>query len=116
MLPSFRNQSIGLLCKSIDWFLYGGNTSTLNINSIRYKSDNLKTIINENLDILCISESKVDKCFTTAQFMLPGYHTPYCPDISDRKRGLLVYIKSRLPSRLLKTLIYQVVFKLSLLR
>ena len=24
-LPSCRNQSIDLLCKSIDWFLYGGN-------------------------------------------------------------------------------------------
>ena len=34
--------------------------------------------------------------------MLPGYHKPYCLDISDRKGGLLVYIKSRLPSRLLK--------------
>ena len=35
--------------------------------------------------------------------MLPEYHKPYCPDISDRKGGLLVYIKSHLPSRLLKT-------------
>ena len=73
--------------------------SYLNINSIRYKFDNLKTIINENLDILCIAESKIDKSFTTAQFMLPGYHNL---DISDRKGGLLVYIKSHLPSRLLK--------------
>ena len=73
--------------------------SYLNINSIRYKFDNLKTIINENLDILCIAESKIDKSFTTAQLMLPGYHNL---DISDRKGGLLVYIKSHLPSRLLK--------------
>ena len=35
-------------------------------------------------------------------FMLPGYHKPYRLDISDRKGGLLVYIKSHLPSRLLK--------------
>ena len=76
--------------------------SYLNINSIRYKFDNLKTIINENLDILCIAESKIDKSFTTAQFMLPGYQKPYRLDISDRKGGLLVYIKSHLPSRLLK--------------
>ena len=34
--------------------------------------------------------------------MLPGYHKPYRLDISDRKGGLLVYIKSHLPSRLLK--------------
>ena len=25
MLPSHRNKSIDLLCKSIDWFLYEGN-------------------------------------------------------------------------------------------
>ena len=28
VLPSYRNQSIDLLCKSIDWFLYQGNTGT----------------------------------------------------------------------------------------
>ena len=28
VLPSYRNQSIDLLCKSIDWFLYEGNTGT----------------------------------------------------------------------------------------
>ena len=27
VLPSYRNQSIDLLCKSMDWFLYKGNTS-----------------------------------------------------------------------------------------
>ena len=28
VLPSYRNQSIDLLCKSIDWFLHEGNTGT----------------------------------------------------------------------------------------
>ena len=28
LLPSYRNQSIDVLCKSIDWFLYEGNTGT----------------------------------------------------------------------------------------
>ena len=49
-----------------------------------------------------LKESKIDKSFTTALFMLPGYHKPYRLDISDRKGGLIVYIKSHLPSRLLK--------------
>ena len=26
VLPSYRNQSIEMLCKSVDWFLYEGNT------------------------------------------------------------------------------------------
>ena len=25
MFPSYRNQSVDLLCKSTDWFLYDGN-------------------------------------------------------------------------------------------
>ena len=75
----------------------------LNINSIRNKFDNLKVIVNENIDILCIAESKIDKSFPTAQFLLPGYHKPFRLDISDRKGGLLVYVKSYLPSRLLKS-------------
>ena len=32
MLPSYRNQSIDLHSKSIDWFLYEGNTGTYWVN------------------------------------------------------------------------------------
>ena len=28
VLPSYRNQSIDLMCKSVDWFLYEGNAGT----------------------------------------------------------------------------------------
>ena len=48
---------------------------------MRYNFDNLKTIINENLDVLCIAESKIDKSFTTAHLMLPGYQQTYRLDI-----------------------------------
>ena len=75
--------------------------SYLNINSIRNKFDNLKLIIDQNVDILCIAETKIDESFPTAQFILPGYHKPYRLDITDKQGGLLVYIKSRLPSKLL---------------
>ena len=32
VLPSYRNQSIDFLYKSIDWFLYEGNTGILPFN------------------------------------------------------------------------------------
>ena len=32
MLRTYRNQSIGLLSKSTDWFLYEGNTGTQWVN------------------------------------------------------------------------------------
>ena len=50
--------------------------SYLNINSIRKKFDGLKLIVNGNVDILCITETKIDESFSTAQFLLPGYHKP----------------------------------------
>ena len=31
MFPSYGNQSIDLMCKSIDWFLYEGNTGTYRV-------------------------------------------------------------------------------------
>ena len=73
----------------------------LNINSIRKKLDDLKVIVYENVDILCIAETKIDESFPTAQFLWSGYHKPYRLDISDKQGGLLIYIKAHLPSRLL---------------
>ena len=72
--------------------------SYLNINSIRNKFDNLKLIIDEHVDIQCVGETKIGNSFPTAQFSWPGYHKPYSLDISDRRWGLLLFIKSHLPS------------------
>ena len=62
--------------------------SYLNINSIRNKFDNLKLIIDEHVDILCVAETKIDNSFPTAQFSWPGYHRSNRLDISDRQGGL----------------------------
>ena len=41
MFPSYRNQSIDLLCKPTDWFLYEGNTGIQWVNGcgFGYKAD-----------------------------------------------------------------------------
>ena len=75
--------------------------SYLNTNSIRKSFDDLKLIINENVDILCIAETKIDESFPTAQFFLPGYHKPYHLNIPDKQAGLLIYMIAYLLSRLL---------------
>ena len=68
------------------------------MNSIRNKFDDLKLIIDEKVDVLCIAESEIDEPFPTAQFNSPGYSKPYRLDISGKQGGLLVSIKSHLPS------------------
>ena len=51
-----------------------------------------REVVMENVDILAIAETKIDESFPTAQFLLVGYHSPY-------RLGILVYVKSSIPSR-----------------
>ena len=48
----------------------------ININSIRYKFDSLVSALMKNIDILMISETKIDSSFPTAQFSIDGYSPP----------------------------------------
>ena len=66
----------------------------LNINSIRHKLKNLHTFLGDNIDVLAISETKLDESFTTSKLILPGKKTPFRLDYSDSSGGLLVYARS----------------------
>ena len=44
----------------------------LNINSLRNKFDSLAEILHSNVDILLISETKIDSSFPAAQFIIEG--------------------------------------------
>ena len=75
------------------------NFAYLNINSVRNKFENFKKIINGNVDIFTISETKLDGFFHTSQFELDGYYSPFCLDITKQSGGLLMYINSSIPLR-----------------
>ena len=64
----------------------------LNINSLKYKLEALKLIINRNLDIILLSETKLDDSFPSAQFMLKNFSIPYRPDRNSNGGGLLLYV------------------------
>ena len=75
------------------------NFADLDINSVRNKFENFKEIINGNVDIFTIAETKLDCSFLTSQFELEGYYSPFRLDITKQSGGLLVYIRSSIPSR-----------------
>ena len=80
--------------------------SHININSIRKKFDNLKHIISGSVDILLISETKIDSSFPSKQFILDGYSLPYRFDRTengDKGGGLLLFVRKDIPSKALKT-------------
>ena len=49
----------------------------LNINSIPNKFDQLKLFVQGKVDILIVTETKLDSTFPTSQFMIDGYSEPY---------------------------------------
>ena len=57
-----------------------------------------------NIDILCIAETKLDSSYPTSQFSFPGYSAPFRldgPKVKGASGGLLVYIKEDIPAKVL---------------
>ena len=77
--------------------------SYINVNSITNKLDDLKILVAQAVDILCLSETKLYETFPTAQFV--GFKKPYQKtrhiDVTSNSVGLLFYVKSNLPSKLI---------------
>ena len=74
----------------------------LNIHSIRNKfSFFFVSQIGNNLDILLISETKLDDKFPTAQFLQDGFKKPYRLDCCSKGGSLLLFVRDDIPSRLL---------------
>ena len=75
--------------------------SYININSIRNKFRSLCSLISSNVDILSIAETKLDYSFPNAQFLIPNFHQQFRLNISRNSRGLLVFVRSSIPARML---------------
>ena len=76
----------------------------LNINSIRNKFDSLVDIVNNNIDILMISETKLDLSFPNDQFHIYGFSELYRKfNRNDTGGGILSYIREYIPSKLIVT-------------
>ena len=72
--------------------------SYLNINSIRNKFGDADKIIDGNINILDIAERKKMNLFPIISSYIPII-SPYILDITERKAGLMVFVKSHIPSR-----------------
>ena len=75
--------------------------SHININSIRNKFELLAEAVTGNADILIVTETKIDESFPTSQFIIPGFTSPYRFDTTEDGRGILVYIREDITSKLL---------------
>ena len=65
-----------------------------NINSLRYKFDDLKEIVSKSLpDILVFAETKLDNSFTNSQFFLQDYFEPTRKDNTRHSGGIIEFVR-----------------------
>ena len=73
----------------------------LNINSLRNKFQSLVEIVHGNIDILILTETKLDNTFPDNQFFIPGYKKPYRLDRNKNGGGVMIYVREDIPSDIL---------------
>ena len=78
----------------------------LNINSIRNKFDFLADIVKDNIDVLMISESKLDDSFPDSQFLIEGFGKPFRLDRNRNGGGIMLFIWSDIPAKVIKKSFY----------
>ena len=73
----------------------------ININSIRNKFDMLFSMVKDNIDMLMVSETKLDSSFPQAQFRMEGYAPPFRYDRSSHLGGTLLSIREEIPTKII---------------
>ena len=61
----------------------------------------LKEVIGNKIDILLISEEKLDGTFPSSKIILEGFTPPYRIDRMEHGRELKLFIRENIPSKLL---------------
>ena len=59
-------------------------------------------MMQDNIDILLVSETKLDYTFPVGLFYIDGYSTPYRFDRTSHGGGTLLYIRENISSKILK--------------
>ena len=78
-----------LKIKNINRIIFG----QYNINTLTNKFGQLHEFCKDNLDILLITQTKLESSFPSAQFHIPGYCSPYRLDRNSHGGGILLYIR-----------------------
>ena len=73
----------------------------LNLNSLRNKFDALVDQIKRNVDILVISETKLDESFPEGQFKIPGFTSPFRRYRNEFGGRIMVFVREDIPSKVI---------------
>ena len=71
----------------------------ININFLEKKIEPLTSLVKDKIDILMVSETKLNDTFPLNQFEIDGYSQQYRLDRNRHGGGIIVYVKDNLPSK-----------------
>ena len=71
----------------------------LKINSVVRKLDQLKVLLVNNIDILVITETKIDSSFPNAQFKIDGFSAPFRLDRNRFGGRVLFSVREGIPCK-----------------
>ena len=67
------------------------------------------------IDILVLTETKLDDTFPTAQFLVKGFSEPCRLDRNKNGGGVMIYIYEDIPNKLLVNMFFHMIWKVCLL-
>ena len=73
--------------------------ANLNVNSIPNKFEQLKVLVQDKVDILVITESKLDSSFPISQFIISGFSKPFRLDRNRNGGGVLIFVREDIPTK-----------------
>ena len=88
-LNNLRRKNIGCLI-----------VAHINIHSTHYKFDQLANGVQGKVDVVMITETKLDDSFLTMQFNIERYYT-FRLDLNKYGGGILLYVPDEIPSKLI---------------
>ena len=74
---------------------------TLNINSLASKFDEFKLVVSGIVDILIVTETKLDNTFATSQFYIEGFSIPCRLDRNRNGGGIIIYVREDIRTKIL---------------
>ena len=74
-----------------------------NTNSLRNKFELLTEMVWDKVDLLNISETKLNSSFPKAQFYMKSYSTPNRLDRNSKVGGMILYVREDIPLKLINS-------------
>ena len=71
----------------------------ININYLYNKFEALKSLFKDKLEVLVVTETKVNESYPTGQFRIEGFVSPFRLDHDNHGGGVIIYVNEVIPCK-----------------